>query len=61
MTCPRCQGLMLKDACIDLLETQSTWIVTHRCVNCGHIADAVVTANRQRQSMSAVAPFVGSA
>lgn len=50
MTCSRCQGLMVEDQLFDLDGTYGhMWTTGVRCVNCGHIHDAVITQNRRRQ------------
>jgi RNase P subunit RPR2 len=50
MFCQRCRGLLVQETCDDLnLKTDSLYTAT-RCINCGHIEDAVVRANRFRPS-----------
>ncbi len=48
MICPRCQGLMVSDLLLDLAETQGMWMKAARCMNCGHVIDAVMERNRQQ-------------
>ena len=48
MKCPRCHGLMVKDMCWDLAETQGMWISTARCMNCGHLTEPTMEKNRQQ-------------
>jgi uncharacterized Zn finger protein len=48
MTCPRCQGCMVSDLFLDLAETQGMWMRAARCMNCGHVIDAVMERNRQQ-------------
>lgn len=40
--CPRCQGLVCQEPVEDRVSGE--WCVMGRCVNCGHLADAVVAA-----------------
>jgi hypothetical protein len=48
MKCPRCYGLMVRDMCWDLEETQDMWIHTRRCMNCGHLTDPLMDKHRQQ-------------
>lgn len=49
-TCPRCDGLMVSQFCIDLFNgTGELEIETLRCVQCGDIVDPVILHNRLRQ------------
>ena len=50
MSCPRCQGLMVRDMCWDLEETQGMWIHTTRCMNCGHVSEATMDKHRLQTS-----------
>lgn len=50
MDCRRCQGLMIRDRFIDLEETGHLWMTGWRCMNCGHVVDAVTEHNRKRQA-----------
>ncbi len=50
MNCPRCQGLMVRDMCWDLEETQGMWIHTTRCMNCGHVTGPTMDKHRQQAS-----------
>jgi len=45
MICARCNGRMVRE---DLLDEKSTRIgyEAQRCLNCGHIEDAVILTNR---------------
>ena len=55
MTCSRCRGLMVEDRLLDIagsLEPQ--WVTSWRCVNCGHIHDAVIAHNRLVQKRTIV-------
>lgn len=53
MVCQRCRGLLVRDAFYDLSVKADARYATTRCINCGHIEDAVVRANRIRISVSA--------
>jgi hypothetical protein len=53
MTCPRCQGLMVRDLSCDLAETQGMWVSTTRCMNCGHVTDPTIENNRIHTSRAA--------
>ncbi len=47
MECPRCHGLMVIDACLNLENVHHTvWIHEWRCLNCGEISDPQTLANR---------------
>jgi uncharacterized Zn finger protein len=47
MTCSRCQGLMVKDQLFDLEGTYGhMWTTSLRCMNCGHVHDAVIAQHR---------------
>ncbi len=48
MRCPRCEGLLVRDVCCDLAETQGMWVKTTRCMNCGHVTDPTMERNRQQ-------------
>ncbi len=52
MMCQRCRGLLVRDAFYDLSVKADTRYATTRCINCGHVEDAVVRANRIRISVS---------
>ena len=45
MVCARCKGRMVRE---DLLDEKSTRVgyEAQRCLNCGHIEDAVILTNR---------------
>ena len=48
MECGRCHGLMVEDQFFDLEGTFGfMWMKGWRCMNCGHLADAVLEANRR--------------
>jgi uncharacterized Zn finger protein len=53
MMCPRCQGLMVRDLCCDLSETQGLWVTTTRCMNCGHVTDEIIEKHRQEANQTA--------
>ena len=47
MTCSRCRGLMIEDQFLDLQGAYGEmWTTSLRCVNCGHVLDAVIEQNR---------------
>ena len=50
MQCPRCHGLMVRDMCWDLEETQGMWLHTARCMNCGHLTEPLMDKHRQQAS-----------
>ena len=52
MVCHRCRGLLVCDTFYDLSIKADAGYTTTRCINCGHIEDAVVRANRVRNSGS---------
>ncbi len=46
--CERCQGLMVQDQSLDLLDTGDDFIIwTWRCIACGNIVDPVILRNRR--------------
>ena len=46
--CKRCQGLMVQDQSLDLLDTGDDFrIWTRRCIACGNILDPVILRNRR--------------
>lgn len=49
MRCPRCQGLMVRDLCCDLAETQGMWVITTRCMNCGHVTYPLMEQHHPRE------------
>ena len=56
MVCQRCQGLLVCDTFYDLnIKTDPRYTAT-RCINCGHMEDAVVRANRVRTSLNTQVP-----
>ena len=58
MTCSRCLGLMVEDQFLDLQGAYGEmWTTGLRCVNCGHVLDAVIEQNRlDRQEEILVLP-----
>ena len=47
MTCSRCRGFMIEDHFIDLEGAYGEmWTTSMRCVNCGHVHDAVIEQHR---------------
>ena len=55
-TCTRCDGLMVNDFCMDLLNsTGELEFAAKRCVQCGEVVDSVIQRNRRlRQESMAV-------
>ena len=50
MSCSRCSGFMLEDHFLDFEGSYGQfWARSWRCVNCGHVHDAVVERNRLTQ------------
>lgn len=50
MDCTRCQGLMTEDHFMDMEGTMGfMYMKGWRCLNCGHVADALIEANRRLQ------------
>ena len=47
MTCSRCSGLMVEDHFLDIQGAYGEmWTTSLRCMNCGHVHDAVIAQNR---------------
>ena len=47
MECSRCEGLMVEDHFLDFEGGfREMWATSWRCLNCGHVYDAVVEQNR---------------
>ena len=46
MGCPRCQGLMVADECVDSESLAEISIVAWRCLSCGERLDPVILKNR---------------
>ena len=58
MDCPRCNGLMVRDAFEDLLDdTGSLCFLGWRCISCGEILDPVIVTNRESRPQ----PLIGGA
>ncbi|HSL03169.1 MAG TPA: hypothetical protein VK901_06480 [Nitrospiraceae bacterium] len=50
MTCSRCLGLMAEDHFLDIQGAYGEmWTTSLRCMNCGHIHDAVIAQHRLAQ------------
>jgi uncharacterized Zn finger protein len=55
MDCSRCRGLMLEDHFLDFEGGfQEMWTASWRCMNCGHVYDAVIEQNRLAQQEKVV-------
>jgi hypothetical protein len=50
---------MVSDRFIDLEETGHLWMSGWRCMNCGHVVDAVTEQNRKLQAQGRVAVVTG--
>lgn len=51
MHCMRCHGLMMRDHFLDFDGTSGhLWACGWRCINCGHVYDAVIEQNRRTAS-----------
>lgn len=47
MTCPKCNGLMIRQTFLDTREGSSMMsFVGHRCLNCSEVVDPVIERNR---------------
>ncbi len=47
MKCSRCSGLMVEGHFLDFEGGyREMWTTSHRCLNCGHVYDAVIEHNR---------------
>ena len=50
MTCSRCSGFMLEELFLDIAGGfGEMWARSWRCVNCGHVHDAVIERNHLAQ------------
>lgn len=50
MTCSRCCGLMVEDHLLDMEGAfGEMWTTSLRCMNCGHVHDAMIEQNRLAQ------------
>lgn len=59
MNCRRCQGCMILDHIVDLLESGGEWwTASWRCINCGYALDPVLEQNRRRQQTAVAEPSV---
>ena len=58
MTCSRCCGLMVEAQVLDMEGAYGEmWATSRRCVNCGHVHDAVIEQHRLAQQQNVlVAP-----
>ena len=52
MMCHRCRGFLVYHTFYGLNLKADARHTTTRCINCGHVEDAVVRANRVRASVS---------
>ena len=50
MTCSCCCGLMFETQVLDMEGAYGEmWAISWRCVNCGHVHDAVIEQHRRDQ------------
>lgn len=55
MKCTRCQGLIVQTQLFDFEGAHGhLWETSSRCLNCGHVHDPVIEANRRFQRVTAV-------
>lgn len=48
MTCPRCEGLMVRDHLFDVENpTPELWVRAWRCINCGEILEGMIECHRR--------------
>ena len=60
MTCVRCLGLMVVDHFLDFDGAYGQmWTASWRCMNCGHVHDAVIEQHRLAQQEQGVALLRG--
>ena len=60
MTCLRCQGLMVEAQVLDMEGAfGEMWATSLRCVNCGHVHDAVIEQNRLARPEQVLVPSSG--
>lgn len=56
MDCMRCQGLMAADHFFDSHGTGALmWTKGWRCMNCGHVVDPLIEANRRLETATVLA------
>ena len=56
MDCRRCQGLMVEAHCMDMEGTYGhSYMKGWRCLNCGHMADALIEEHRRLQEAAMLA------
>jgi len=48
MSCPRCEGFIIREYLVDSREGFLSGFHGWRCINCGAIGDDVIRSNRQR-------------
>jgi uncharacterized Zn finger protein len=53
MTCSRCCGLMIETQVLDMEGAYGEmWATSRRCMNCGHVHDAVIEQHRRAQQQN---------
>jgi hypothetical protein len=59
-TCVRCDGLMVNDFCMDLLNSfGESKFFAKRCVQCGEVVDLVILQNRRTRQVSMTVQLQG--
>ena len=59
-TCTRCDGLMVNDFCMDVLNsTGESGFAAKRCVQCGEVVDPVILQNRGARQEPMAAQLAG--
>ena len=54
MQCTKCDGLMVADNLIDIMESSiPMWMKGWRCVSCGNIVDPIIQKHRMIQQAGA--------
>ncbi len=55
MQCTRCEGLMVTDSLIDMMESSiPMWMKGWRCVSCGNFVDPIIQKPRMIQQSGAL-------
>ena len=48
MSCPRCEGFIIREYLVDPRQGSLSGVQGWRCVNCGAIGDNLIQTNRKR-------------
>jgi uncharacterized Zn finger protein len=60
MKCTRCQGFVVQTQLFDFAGSNGhLWATSSRCLNCGHVHDPEIEANRRSQPVAAVLVATG--